>query len=63
MLKFETVLADAYKSAYDSPLKKKFSDPKIYTANGDLKKRWYIYFSYRDPLTNRLKRQFDRADL
>ncbi len=57
MLKFETVLANAYKSAYDFPLKKKFSDPKIYTANGDLNKRWYIYFSYRDPKTNRLKRQ------
>ncbi len=28
-------------------VKKKFSEPKIYDANGDLSKRWYVYFSYR----------------
>jgi integrase len=37
-------------------VKKNFSSPKIYSANGDLKKRWYIYFSYRDPETGKLKR-------
>lgn len=36
--------------------KKKFSTPKIFDANGDLKKRWYVYFSYRDPNTGRMKR-------
>ena len=27
--------------------KKKYSEPKIYDANGDLAKRWYVYFSFR----------------
>ncbi len=36
--------------------KRKFSDPKIYDANGDLTKRWYVYFSFRDPETGKLKR-------
>jgi len=39
--------------------KKNFSIPKIYTANGDLNKRWYVYFSFRDPKTNKLKRQIN----
>ena len=25
--------------------KKKYSEPKIYDADGDLSKRWYVYFS------------------
>ena len=39
-------------------LKKKphFSLPKIYTADGDLSKRWYVYFSFRNPKTGRMKR-------
>ena len=37
-------------------MKKNYSNPKIYTANSDLKKRWYVYFSYRNPKTGRLKR-------
>lgn len=36
--------------------KQLFSTPKIYTANGDLKKRWYVYFSFRNPETGKLKR-------
>ncbi|WP_223033640.1 tyrosine-type recombinase/integrase [Hanstruepera marina] len=47
----------AYESAYDLSLKKEFSTPKIYTANNDLSKRWYVYFSYRSPDTGKLKRQ------
>ncbi|MCX7551841.1 tyrosine-type recombinase/integrase [Xanthomarina sp. F2636L] len=40
-----------------SLLKKKiFSAPKIYTANGDLKKRWHVYYSYRHPETGKLQR-------
>ncbi|MBD0832828.1 tyrosine-type recombinase/integrase [Aestuariibaculum sediminum] len=46
-----------YESAYDLSLKRNFSAPKIYTANNDLSKRWYVYFSYRDPVSGRLKRQ------
>ncbi|WP_282071353.1 tyrosine-type recombinase/integrase [Polaribacter atrinae] len=33
-----------------------FSSPKIYTANGDLSKRWYVYFSFKDPETGKMKR-------
>jgi len=46
----------AYDFAYDLPMKKNYSNPKMYTANGDLSKRWYVYFSYRNPKTGRLKR-------
>lgn len=45
-----------YKSAYDLTPKKSFSNPKIYTAKGDLKKRWYVYFSFREPKSGKLKR-------
>ncbi|MEL0650750.1 site-specific integrase [Algibacter sp. TI.3.09] len=41
---------------YDLAHKKIFSTPKIHTANGDLSKRWYVYFSFRDPKTGKLKR-------
>lgn len=46
----------AYDSAYDLNTKKKFSQPKIYSAKGDLSKRWYVYFSYRNPETQKLER-------
>ncbi|WMI70086.1 tyrosine-type recombinase/integrase [Mangrovimonas sp. YM274] len=36
--------------------KTNFSTPKIYDAKGDLKKRWYVYFSYRNPETGKLQR-------
>ena len=45
-----------YESAYDLSQKRNFSLPKIYTAKGDLSKRWYVYFSYRHPQTGKLKR-------
>lgn len=41
---------------HDLTQKKLFSIPKIYTANGDKSKRWYVYFSFRDPKTGNLKR-------
>jgi integrase len=50
-------LKNEYESEYDLNLKKNFSTPKIYSANGDLYKRWYVYFSYRDPQTGKMKRQ------
>jgi len=46
-----------YESAYDLSVKRNFSIPKIYSANGDLQKRWYVYFSFRDPKSGKLKRQ------
>ncbi|WP_339712982.1 site-specific integrase, partial [uncultured Kriegella sp.] len=37
-------------------VKRNFSNPKIYSANGDLSKRWYVYFSFREPKSGKLKR-------
>ncbi len=45
-----------YETAYDLSQKQNFTLPKIYTAKGDLSKRWYVYFSFRDPKTEKLKR-------
>lgn len=44
-------------SEHDLLHKKKFSAPKIYSAKGDISKRWYVYFSFRDPITGKLLRQ------
>ncbi|SNR80481.1 Site-specific recombinase XerD [Maribacter sedimenticola] len=41
---------------HDLSAKSNFSTPKIYTAKGDLTKRWYVYFSFRDPITKKLVR-------
>ncbi|WP_405384047.1 tyrosine-type recombinase/integrase [Maribacter sp. LLG6340-A2] len=46
-----------YESAYDLSVKRNFSIPKIYSANGDLQKRWYVYFSFRHPKSGKLERQ------
>lgn len=43
-------------SAYDLPMKKNYSNPKLYTANGDLKKRWYVYYRFRNPKTDILQK-------
>ncbi|MDV7188442.1 site-specific integrase [Lutibacter sp. TH_r2] len=60
MFKLNEILTFEYESAYDFAydlqMKKNYSNPKIYIANGDLKKRWYVYFSYRNQKTGRLKR-------
>ena len=36
--------------------KKRYSEPKIYDANGDLAKRWYVYFSFRKKSDGPLER-------
>ena len=41
---------------HDSKVLPLFSSPKIYTAKGDLSKRWYLYFSFRNPKTGKLER-------
>lgn len=41
---------------HDLSNKKLFSVPKIYDANGDISKRWYVYFSYLNPETGKLER-------
>lgn len=48
---------NAYDNAYDLGIKKKYSKPRIYDAGGDLSKRWYVYFSWRNPATDKLVRQ------
>lgn len=55
----ELIIFDAqseYESAYDLSNKRNFSNPKIYSAQGDLEKRWYVYFSFRDPDSGKMKR-------
>ncbi|SHH70099.1 tyrosine-type recombinase/integrase [Winogradskyella jejuensis] len=41
---------------HETEHKSLFSEPKIYDANGDLTKRWYIYFSYVNPKTGKKER-------
>jgi integrase len=41
---------------HDSKVLPLFSSPKIYIAKGDLSKRWYVYFSFRNPKTGKLER-------
>ena len=43
-------------SEHDLSKKKNYSVPKIYNTNGDIKKRWYVNFSYRNPSTGKLQR-------
>ncbi len=57
MPKFNVFLLNEYANAYVLTAKKNFSEPKIYDANGDLAKRWYVYFSYRNPKTGLLEKQ------
>jgi len=38
------------------PIRKPFSAPKIYTANNNLKKRWFVYYQFRNPKTGVLER-------
>jgi hypothetical protein len=41
---------------HDLTQKKLYSLPKINNANGDLSKRWYVYFSFKNPETGKMKR-------
>ncbi|MDO6600654.1 tyrosine-type recombinase/integrase [Tenacibaculum sp. 1_MG-2023] len=41
---------------HDLEHKKLFSNPKIYSAKENLSKRWYVYFSFRNPTTGKLER-------
>lgn len=66
------LLLAVHKNVHVLPMKLNYSEPKIYTGGVDisswsklslkekkaaLQKPWYLYFSYRDPKTNTLKRQ------
>lgn len=58
----EHVLEHAPEHDFDFNLQQKltkklsYSQPKIYDAKGDLTKRWYVYFSYRNPKDGKLTR-------
>lgn len=49
-------IQNEYESAYDLSLKLLFSNPKIYSAKGDLTKRWHVCFSFLGPTTRKMKR-------
>lgn len=57
MPKIIDLLSNEYANAYALEYKSQYSAPKIYDANGDLSKRWYVYYSYRNPATDKLERQ------
>lgn len=57
MSKINVLLLDEYANEYVLTAKKNFSQPKIYDANGNLSKRWYVYFSFRNPKTGLLEKQ------
>ena len=42
MSNFNKILS--FENAYDLSMKMNYSNPKVYRANGDLQKRWYVYF-------------------
>ena len=46
-----------YKNEYCKMKSLLFSKPRIYDAGGDLSKRWYVYFYYRNPQTGKMERQ------
>jgi integrase len=52
----DEILTLEHESEHDLSQKKQYSNPKIYTAGGDLSKRWYVYFSFRNPATGKLQR-------
>ena len=49
-------IQNEHDSEHDLSKKKNYSVPKIYNSNGDINKRWYVYFSYRNPETGKLQR-------
>ncbi|RKR11137.1 phage integrase family protein [Flavobacterium sp. 90] len=57
MPKIHELLSKEHESAHVLSYKKQYSTPSIYNADGDLSKRWYVYFSFRNPATGKLERQ------
>lgn len=51
------ILKIAHEFEHDLTFLKKYSEVKIYDAKGDIAKRWYVYFSYRNPATGKMVRQ------
>lgn len=57
MSKIHDLLSKEHENAHVLSYKKQYSTPSIYNANGDLLKRWHVYFSFRNPATEKLERQ------
>jgi hypothetical protein len=72
MSSFSLLLHAVHEKVHGLPMKLNYSEPKIFTGGVDinlwsklsakdkktaLSKKWYIYYSYRNPSTGRLKRQ------
>ena len=59
MSKLLELLCTEYENVYGLKMKKNYSIPKIYHGGKDydLTKRWYVYYSFRHPETNKLVRQ------
>lgn len=72
MSSFFLLLQRVHARVHDCPMKLNYSEPKIFTGGVDisfwsklstlqkkeaLSKNWYIYYSYRNPLSGKLKRQ------
>ena len=72
MQSISLLLRAVHVSVHDLPMKPNYSDPKIYTGgiqisqwnklskveqNQALSKEWYVYYSFRDPKTNKKVRQ------
>lgn len=57
MGKIHVLIKLAYEKSYDSKLKKQYSEPAIEDFGGDLAKKWYVYFSFRNPDSGKLVRQ------
>ena len=55
--KLKNAYANAYGNAYNMKNKGLYTKPQIYDAGGDTSKRWYVYFSYLNPKTNKMERQ------
>ncbi|KGO84424.1 hypothetical protein Q763_01385 [Flavobacterium beibuense F44-8] len=46
-----------YVFEYDLKKQKQYGGPTIYDGGGDLNRRWYVYYSFRNPETGKLERQ------
>ncbi|AMD84915.1 hypothetical protein SAMN05444369_102235 [Capnocytophaga haemolytica] len=57
MRKFTELVRNEYRNEYTMKKAKDYTEPKVYDAGGDLSKRWYVYYSVRNPETDRLERQ------
>ena len=72
MPSFFLLLQRVHEKVHDSAMKLNYSEPKIFTGGVDisawsklsakdkreaLSKKWYIYYSFRNPITGKLKRQ------